>query len=450
MVPSAFVKLEALPQTPNAKVDRKALPAPEGTGVGAVYTAPRTPTEEAVATSWRKALQLERVGIHDNFFDAGGRSLTFVRMISEINSAFKVRLGMAELIRNPTVEQFAALIDAQQPRPRRRPAPADPRQPSQSELSTVVLLQDGPAELPVYLMYAGPAELRLAQHMGETQRVFGIEARWPMAWRDAVSRNRTSGFPSLEQMVAPYVAELKAHAGSKPCVLAGFCYAGRIAFEAAHQLHKLGGKVECVVLIDTDAQPINRYKLAWQIWRQDWKQAANGASASGFLRALGSRARSMWDTSWWLLGKAAKRFRSYFDRPKLDLETLSGVLDEHGMPVPWGLLDRLYGEMDKTYRFRRLETRGVLFRTGEFDGKQIGYDPDDALGWEKLFAGGVEVIPVLGHHYTIWGRQIPAIAQEINRVLMRVRQTNGKRRREPASALPFLEGLPGAFSHDND
>jgi thioesterase domain-containing protein len=347
-----------------------------------------------------------------------------VRMLGEINDKFRMRLGVAELIRNPTVEQFAALIDA--------------RQPAAHRASTVVLLQEGGAELPVYLMYAGPAELRLAQAMGGAHRVFGIEARWPLAWREAVANNRPSEFPSLEQMVAPYVAELRAHAGAKPCVLAGFCYAGRIAFEAAHQLQQAGGKVECVVLIDIDAaQPVNRYKLAWQIWRQDWKQPASDSSANDLVRSFGSRVRSTWDTSGWLLGKVQKRVRSYFDRAEPDLETLSGVLDEQGMPVPWGLLDRLYTEIDKTYRFRRLDSRGVLFRTSEFEGKQLGYAAADALGWENLFTGGVEVIPLAGHHYSIWGRQIPVIGQGINRVLSpnegELTSIGGD---EPASALP--------------
>jgi amino acid adenylation domain-containing protein len=441
MVPSAFVMLQALPQTPNAKVDRKALPAPERTAAATAYIAPRSRTEEAVAASWRKALQVERIGARDNFFELGGRSLMFVRMISEINSSFKIRLGMAQLIGNPTVEQFAALIDAQQPRPGQQAASADARQASQSELSTLVLLQEGPAELPMYLIYAGPGELRLAQHMGGRHRVFGIEARWPMAWRDAVMNNRTRDFPSLAQMVAPYVAELRAHAGSTPCVLAGFCYAGRIAFEAAHQLHKLGGKVECVVLIDTDAQPVKRYKLAWQILRQDWKQPATGSAENGVLHSLGSRTKRTWQTSRWLAGKVKKRFRSYFERPQLDLDTLSGVLDEEGMPVPWGVLDRLYGEMDKTYRFSRLDSRGVVFRTSEFEGKQLGHDPDDAMGWENLFTGGVEVIPVAGHHYSIWGTQIPAIAHQINRVLEPSSKARGARRAATAAPQPERAAL---------
>jgi thioesterase domain-containing protein len=359
-------------------------------------------------------------------------------MISAINSAFGVRLGMPELIRNPTVEQFAALIDALRPQAGQQAAVVDARQTTVGKLSTLVLLHEGRPELPVYLIYAGPGELRLAQHMGGTHRVFGIESRWPMAWRDAVSKNRTSAFPSLEEMVAPYVAELSAHAGSRPCVLAGFCYAGRIAFEAAHQLRELGGKVECVALIDTAARPPNRYKLAWQIWRRQWISQPNGSSANGFLASLGGRVRGAWGTSRWLLGKARRKARSYFDRPQPDLETLSGVLDERGAPVPWWLLDRLYKEMDKAYRFRPLDSRGVLFRTGEFEGRQIGYDADDALGWENLFAQGVEIIPVAGHHYSIWGSQIPTIAREINRVLAQhpaIKPVADPESEEPAARL---------------
>ena len=445
MVPSVFVTLQALPRTPNAKIDRKVLPAPARTGSEAPYTAPRGLTEETVVASWRRALQLERIGVHDNFFELGGRSLAFVRMISEINGAFGIRLGMAELIQNPTVEQFATLIEARQPRKGRPSSELDARQPSPSTLSKLVLLQEGRAELPVYFIYASPGELRLAQHMGASHRVFGIEAQWPMAWREAVAQNRTAEFPSLEQMVEPYVAELSAHAGTSPCVLAGFCYAGRIAFEAAHQLRKRGGKVEYVVLIDTEARPVSQYKLAWQIWRQGWRHPAKGSSANRVSRSLGSSVRNTWHTSWWLLGKARKKLQSYFNRPEVDLDTLSSVLDEQGMPVPWGLLDRLYREMDKTYRFRRLDSRGVLFRTGEFEGKQIDYEVGDALGWENLFTGGVEVIPVAGHHYSIWGSQIPAIAQEINRVVGRrspnEREATSRGHQETAGALTPWEGF---------
>jgi len=427
MVPSAFVVLPSLPRTPNAKVDRKALPAPERTGVEAAYVPPRTATEEAVAASWRKALDIERVGAADNFFELGGRSLMFVRMISEINEKYGMHLGMAELIRSPTVEQFAALIESRH------------LQHQPGKLSSLVQLQEGRSGLPVYFIYAGPGELRLAQHMGGSHPVYGVEARWPMSWREAVSASRSADYPSMEEMVAPYAQEIATHAQSTPCVVAGFCYAGRIAFEAAHQLVKRGGKVECVILIDTQARPINRYKLAWQIWRHDWQEGASGAANDGAPRSLGARVRNTWHTTWWLAGKVRKRLGSYLNPPKPDLQTLSGVLDERGMPLPWGLLERLYGAIDKPEDLRGLECRGILFRTGEVDGKHVSYDPDDALGWEDYFAHGVEVIPIAGHHFSIWGSQIPAIAREVNRVLAAWRAEGPAGRAHTAASISGLQ-----------
>jgi acyl carrier protein len=105
MVPSAFVSLDLLPLSPNGKLDRKALPAPDQSRpeLQETYTAPRTSTEEKLTHIWTEVLKLDQVGIRDNFFDLGGHSLMATQLISRIRDAFKVDLPLRALFENPTI-----------------------------------------------------------------------------------------------------------------------------------------------------------------------------------------------------------------------------------------------------------------------------------------------------------------------------------------------------------
>jgi acyl-coenzyme A synthetase/AMP-(fatty) acid ligase/acyl carrier protein len=116
MVPSQFVMLEALPRTPNGKLDRKALPAPsaEDGSVRAVAAAPRTPTEELVLGIFRSVLDREDFGVSDNFFDLGGHSLMAARLMSRLRSKSGVDLPLRDLFARPTVAGLAEAIDALQ------------------------------------------------------------------------------------------------------------------------------------------------------------------------------------------------------------------------------------------------------------------------------------------------------------------------------------------------
>jgi acyl carrier protein len=112
MVPSAFVFLDALPLTPNGKVDRRALPPPDARrpDLKESFVAPRAPAEEKLAAIWREILKLERVGIHDDFFDLGGHSLLATQLIFRICDAFQVELPLRSLFENPTVAGLAAQV----------------------------------------------------------------------------------------------------------------------------------------------------------------------------------------------------------------------------------------------------------------------------------------------------------------------------------------------------
>jgi acyl carrier protein len=113
-VPATFVLLEVLPRTPDGKVDRTALPVPEGE-VDDGYTAPRTPTEERLAALWQQLLGVSRVGVYDNFFDLGGHSLVAVQILSRVRKEFQAEVPVAALFEDATVAGLAARLEAAGP-----------------------------------------------------------------------------------------------------------------------------------------------------------------------------------------------------------------------------------------------------------------------------------------------------------------------------------------------
>ncbi|MEG4011368.1 MULTISPECIES: non-ribosomal peptide synthetase family protein [unclassified Microcoleus] len=115
MIPSAFVVLKALPLTPNGKIDRQALPAPSiAANFTDTFVGPRTPGEEILAEIWSQLLNLQKVGIHDNFFDLGGHSLLITQLLAKVREIFQVELPLRVLFEAPTVAGLAEKIEMQQ------------------------------------------------------------------------------------------------------------------------------------------------------------------------------------------------------------------------------------------------------------------------------------------------------------------------------------------------
>jgi len=116
MVPAAFVLLEAMPVTANGKLDRNALPTPDGARpeLEQSYVAPRTEVEEKLARIWGEVLKLERIGVQDNFFELGGDSILAIQIVSRANQA-GLGLTARKLFQHQTIAELATVASAAVP-----------------------------------------------------------------------------------------------------------------------------------------------------------------------------------------------------------------------------------------------------------------------------------------------------------------------------------------------
>ena len=136
MIPPVWVRMERFPLTASKKIDKKALPEPQ---TGVLQTAseteePRTPTEQKLAEIWRSLLKMDRIGIHDNFFDIGGHSMIAVSLMLRIEKEFGPRLSLGAFFEYSTLEQLAALVDQKKAESRPEPSlslslPGEPKAP---------------------------------------------------------------------------------------------------------------------------------------------------------------------------------------------------------------------------------------------------------------------------------------------------------------------------------
>ncbi|GEN10426.1 amino acid adenylation domain-containing protein [Myxococcus fulvus] len=166
MVPSALITLESFPLTANGKVDRKALPAPEGLLPSTEYVAPRNPTEEQLADLWAEVLRVPRVGVLDDFFALGGHSLLATQLISRIRARLGVELPLRALFEAPTLASFAERLQAASrveapplvPRPRTGPVHLSF---AQQRLWFIDQLEPGSAtyNIPVAVRLRGPLDV---------------------------------------------------------------------------------------------------------------------------------------------------------------------------------------------------------------------------------------------------------------------------------------------------
>lgn len=242
MVPATFVRLDALPLSPNGKIDRRALPAPETTESISTssHVPPRDELELKLARIWEKVLPVRPIGVNDNFFDLGGHSLLAVRMFSLIEKAFGRKLPLATLFQAPTI---SALADAM--RANAWPAP----------WSSLVVIQGGGTRRPFFCIHAAGGNVLeyydLARHLGPDQPFYGLQAKG--------LNGKEEPHTNIREMAAHYIEEMREVQPEGPYLIGGRSSGGTIAFEMACQLKAAGEEVALLALLDT--YPAGYFKL---------------------------------------------------------------------------------------------------------------------------------------------------------------------------------------------
>jgi len=243
MVPAIYQHLPQLPHTPNGKIDRKQLPAPDVSTVesNADYAPPRNDVETRLAASWKRLLTVERVGIDDDFFQLGGHSVLTVQLCAAIRKDFGQETTPGTIFANPTIRQLADKIEAG----------------TGDEALTIALRSTG-NKAPVFLISGIHLYQDLADRLDAGHPVYGIYL--PEEEAMFQGGNDESAL-SVERLAEQYVEQLQKERPHGPYVIGGVCFGGLIAYEMARLLTATGHKVEQTILMETVLPQASRRRI---------------------------------------------------------------------------------------------------------------------------------------------------------------------------------------------
>ncbi|HEY4640151.1 MAG TPA: amino acid adenylation domain-containing protein [Thermoanaerobaculia bacterium] len=369
MVPSAFVELEAMPMSPNGKVDRHRLPAVAAERSTTPYVAPRTETERKLVAIWTEVLAVQAVGVHDNFFDLGGHSLLALRLIARIRKELACSLAVAELFHHPTIEELAAAIGER----------------GQRTSSPLVAIRRGGSRPPLFLVHpVGGGVLcyaALSRHLGDEQPVYGIQS--PSLLDDAEEQ-----YDNLIDLAARYVELIRGVQPEGPYRLGGWSLGGVIAFEIARQLDRAGDEVSLLALIDS-YPPDERLRAV-----------SDADIAAGFALDLMAQSPAA-------LSMPFDRFAEMSGDERLErIMTAARSADLLDPDMTAAQFRRLFDTYDANVRmYARYEPQVYDGRIRLFSATeqivQVEGAHSPAHGWKALSTRDVDVFELPGNHYSV-------------------------------------------------
>ena len=403
MIPAGFLFLERFPLTPNGKINRKALPAPEHQERGESFREPRGPMEIALAHIWSELLGVSLIGRNDNFFDLGGHSLLATELLARVDAELGADLPLRVLFEGPTIEQLAPRIHAH-------------KQASIFQLTQrgkykhVFELQAADGRPPVFCFpFRGGIECeffnftRVARHFSGQYAFYGLLARG----LDGVSEPHRA----VGEMAADYIKEIRSVQPRGPYIFVGECQGGFVAYEAARQIMASGGEMGLLVLLDTHASlpakgflrrcaaPL-KYHLgnspAWKYFRDRYEYHNHAVREQGATAALGYSLTK--------IGSAVSTI-PFLLRLEHSEGPRNATTEKERVSLRLARLRRAFDLAIRTYELPRY-TGTVSLMINE-----QSHARNRMLDWTDYIAGGPEVYKLPGNHDACVPQNIPLVAQ---------------------------------------
>jgi amino acid adenylation domain-containing protein len=383
-MPTAFVFLHALPLTKDHKIDYAHLPQPgsQRPPLSDTYIAPRTPLEQKLAKIWEDVLDIRPIGIHDNFLDLGGYSLSAVRLFARIEKVTGKNLPVAALFHAPTIEQLARRIS---------------HQGGAAPWKSLAAIQPAGSRPPFFCVHAHDGDVLfwrdLARHLGPDQPFYafqpqGLDGRQPPHTR-------------FEAMASHYIGEIRTRQPEGPYFIGGHCIGGLIAFEMAQQLHTQGERVAALVLFDSYAPGGERSV------RSSLIDLCRSQSIRAFEMTVGLHVNNL------LILESQERL-SYLKR-KFNKALYKLYMGFGSAWIPAARHRRSIlkagSQASRHYHPTIYPGNITLFRASDLGG---GIDHDPQMGWGRLAGGGLETHVIPGYHaHIVLEPRVRVLAQHV-------------------------------------
>jgi thioesterase domain-containing protein len=346
--------------TPNG--DREIQP---DAGAPQAFVPPRDMIERQLSEMWQTTLNIPKISIRANFFSLGVGSLAALRLITKMNRFYGIDLGLASLIHASTIESVAELV-------RTRFSP--------NTMISLVPIQPHGTLPPLFIVHGVGGNVvnfyGLSQRMGRDQPVYGIQSQALVSSQAALLR--------LEDMAAYYLKEVRQVQPEGPYHFLGYSFGGTVVLEIAHQLRAKGQEVALLGMLDSKSR---EYQRAW-------------TKAKPFQGRINQRMDLFRNNT----GHLDWSNRLAYFREKVLTRTIrfscmaAAVCKIKKVPSFMKSAYDINYVAIQNYQLRPYPGRMTLFRATEQD------DPlaPRALGWDAIFSGGVEDIPLPGDHERIF------------------------------------------------